>query len=383
LAGMASTVAVPPELEVDSRTAAEIPSTTRTRTGMNTSHWLVPLALLAAASVWTLWRTGIGVQATSVWFEQVALTWPHAAMEERHAYRLRSPVGYLAYRALPFRGVNVFTALHAVAILGAYLGLAGWFLRSLGWHRGLIATTVLVLSPITAVLLVWIGMYDAFTMVGWVALLWSLRAGWPVQVVAGLYLGVQNAEQAVVGVLLLWLLRPLVARSEISFRPLAVLAGCFSGKALLEFYLRSEGALPGSRLSWVTDWSVLEVLLSSSADMLPVIVWSGLCGLWFFVPLLQRPAWTPQLRARVGAAAALWAMVALIAMDHSRLLAITSVPVVVFAVREIVSRRLWSVDILVRTPAWWVLVLAPPSIVFMNDVLAMGWRGLPWGIPFM
>ncbi len=383
---MATTAAVLPELEVEDRSAAGATGATRTRTGIDridTRHWLMPLSLLVAASVWTLWRTGIGVQSTSLWFEQVALSWPNAVMEERHAYRLRSPVGYLAYRAQPFRGVNVFTALHAVAILGSYLALAGWFLRHLGWHRGLIATTVVVLSPVTAVLIVWIGMYDAFTMVGWVALLWSLRAPWAVQAAAGFFLGVQNAEQGAVGILLLWLLRPLVARTETSFRPVVVLAGLFSGKALLEFYLQSKGAMSGSRLMWVTDWSVLKVLLSSSADMLPVIVWSGLCGLWLFVPLLQRPAWTPQLRARGGAAAAQWAVGALIAQDHSRLLAITAVPVVVLAVREIVSRRLWSVDILVRTPAWWVLVLAPPTIVFMNDVLAMGWRGLPWGIPFM
>jgi hypothetical protein len=377
---MATTVAVPPELEVDTRAAT---GATRTRAAINTRHWLMPLSLLAAASLWTLWRTGIGVQATAQWFEQVALTWPHSTMEERHAYRLRSPVGYLVYRELPFRGVTAFTVLHAVAILGSYLGLAGWFLRSLGWHRGLIATTLIVLSPVTAVLIVWIGMYDAFTMVGWVALLWSLRGPWPAQAAAGLFLGVQNAEQGVVGLLLLWLLRPLVARTQTSFRPSVVLAGCLSGKALLEFYLHSKGALPGSRLMWVTEWSLLKPLLSSSADMLPVIVWSGLCGLWLFVPLLQRPPWTPQLVARVGAAAALWMSVAMIAMDHSRLLAITSVPVVVLAVREIVDHRLWSVEILFRTPAWWALVLAPPSIVFMYEVLPLGWRGLPWGLPLL
>jgi hypothetical protein len=344
----------------------------RLRETLAAKQHLLPLALLVAALLWAWWRTGLGLLPNIDKHEFIAQSWPTPQIADRDGYILRSPIGLVLYQLSPFRGVLVFAALHAAALLGAYAAFAGWFLRHLGWHRGLIATTLLVLSPLTAVVMRWVGSYDAFYLLAWAAVLWTLRARWPAQLAAGLVLGVQNAEQGIVGLLLFWLLRGFVTRGEPYARPIAALAGAVLGKLLLEGYLHSAGAVSGSRATWLANWALLEPTLSSALMMLPVIAWSGLCGLWFFVPQLPRVTWTRPVVLRLLAAAGLWLGTAIQAADHSRLLSLTLLPVVLLGIREVVATRFSSLESLWRSYAWWVLVIAPPTIVWVETIIPHG-----------
>ncbi len=65
---------------------------------------------------------------------------------------------------------------------------------------GLIAATVIALTPVTAVLLLTIGLYDAFSILTWILLLIALGRNGHWQLGAGLLAGIGDYEQIAVGV---------------------------------------------------------------------------------------------------------------------------------------------------------------------------------------
>jgi len=121
-------------------------------------------------------------------------------------YILREPLGQLLYRLLPVHGTTIFLGLHALCLLGSGLVLVGWLCRRLGRRSGLLAAMIVALAPVSAVLLLWIGMYDAFAILAWVVVLVTLgrRPGW--QLAAGVLAGFQDFEQMAVGLLMVALL---------------------------------------------------------------------------------------------------------------------------------------------------------------------------------
>jgi len=168
--------------------------------------------LVVAVGIWVLWRTGPGKVSFLDLFESTARHWPSAPLAADGQYILRQPLGQILYRLLPVHGVTVFLGLHALCLLGSGLLLATWLCRRLGHRSGLVAGMVVALAPISAVLLVSVGMYDAFSVLVWVGVLMSLdrRVGW--QLAAGVLAGVQDFEQMAVGLVLIVLL-PGLARA--------------------------------------------------------------------------------------------------------------------------------------------------------------------------
>ncbi len=333
---------------------------------------------MVAIACWVLWRTGPAIMPNLELFEPVAADWPLSSVEPAFGYSLRVPLGPMAYQLVPQPGPKAYVILHAVCLLtAAALLTGGWLARRLGLRRALIAYCVLALAPITAVLLNWIGMYDAFSILAFVVLMMSLDRGPRVQFAAAALVGFQNFEQSLVALVIV-LLVPTLARS-VGMTPRAVplLAGILAGKAVLETFLSAVGAVSGSRLLFLaTDDKAREILTGVASVAPPIILWSALGGLWLYAvpPAVQAALrqWSRAQLAMAAAAAFIWFGSGIISEDQTRVLAMTSFPAVVLAAIHI-ALRYRDLPEFVRTPqAWGGLILAPPLVLWHAAPLPMG-----------
>lgn len=313
-------------------------------------------------------------------FEGIARSWPLTPLPPEQAYVLRQALGQALYSALGWASTGRFLALHLAALLVSGLVLAGWLLRRLGVQRGAIAVCLLVASPITAVLLEWIGMYDAFSVFVWVLLLLTLGRHPLLQAGVAILGGIQNFEQFAVSIVLLALLPELTRGQGMRARPVALAIGAILGKVALELYLRSAGAASGSRASFLSDTAMQHLVLTSFALLAPVIVWTVLGGLW--APLLRRlpDVWTSApraLRVRGLLAAALVLGIGIISADHTRVMVLISFPLVVLLCVRLALEET-SVSAWLRRPDTWVLLVTPAFVIVSGNT------PLPLGVdPFL
>lgn len=335
----------------------------------------VVLLGFVAVVAWVLLRTGPGLVPGVESQEEVARDWPNSDVTFRTAYVLRAPLGQLLYRALPVQGVDVFVALHVAALLSSAALLLSWLLHRHGSQAGSVASTVLLLAPLTSVLLEWVGIYDAFSLLAWVLVLTSLPGRRGFQVLAALLAGLQNLEQVLVGLVVLALLPELSRRA--GWRPWlpGLLGGALAGRAALEAYLASVGAPSGSRLTFLLhDQALLHEVLNSSLVSAPLLVITVLGGLWVLaVPVVLRgwSAWSPSLRARLLLALLLLLAVGSVTADHTRVMALSSVPAVV-AGAVAVGTSTPTYGAFWRRPEPWLLLLFPPVVSFGDAVLPLG-----------
>lgn len=359
--------------------SAPVPSgradaTTRQGSRRGSSGRVVALGL-AAVVTWVLLRTGPGLVPGVDSHEEVARAWPHSDVTPRTAYVLRAPLGQLVYRALPEQGLDVFVALHVVALLTSAGLLLAWLLRRHGRQAGAVAATVLLLAPLTAVLLEWVGVYDAFSLLAWVLVVMSLPGPRAAQVLAAALAGLQNLEQVLVGLVVLALLPELSRRA--AWRPWlpGLLGGAVAGRVGLEAYLASVEAPSGSRLTFLLhDQALLVEVLHSSLVSAPLLVMSVLGGLWVLaVPVVLRdwPRWSPGLRARLVLTLLLLLAVGTVTADHTRVMALSSVPAVV-AGAVAVGTSLPTYGAFWRRPDPWLMLLFPPVVAFGDAVLPLG-----------
>ncbi len=323
---------------------------------------------------WVLWRTGAAPAGYLTFFEHSAATWPNTVLAPESQYVLRMPLGQVAYRLLPVHSVGVYLALNVVCLLVAGGALGGWLCRRLGVKAGLVAAAVVVLAPVTAVLLLTVGLYDPFSILAWAAVLAALGRGGRWQLAAGVLAGIQDFEQIAVGVVLVLLIPALSGAAGLHPRARPLLAGLVLGRASLEVYLHSVGAGTGSRLSYIAHWDVLHSLLGSTVANGPLIVWSALAGLWgFALTALLRSwgLWCRTERRKFVLAAGIWAGAGVLSADHTRVLALTSFALVVMGAMVIAQRhRDWRA--LVRLPQTWMLVLAPVVVIGGWDAMTLG-----------
>lgn len=336
----------------------------------------VVVLVLALLAVWALVRTGPGTVPGIESHEAGARSWPTTDVSAETAYMLRVPLGQLVYQALPVESLRVFLALHVATLLGSGAVLVAWMVRRYGAQSAGIATAVLILSPLTAVLLEWLGIYDAFSMLTWVLLVLALPGHRALQVATAALAGAQNFEQVVVGLVLMALL-PELPRL-VGWRPWVpgLLVGAVVGRLALEAYLRAAGAESGSRVSYVIDNA--DLVLGAARSFLvnlPVGVASVLAGLWAFaVPALQlmlgrRPA--RLVRLRLVLVAALLLAVALLGIDHTRVMVLSLVPLLVAGALAI-AQQFPTFGSFWRRPEAWLLVLVPPVVLFRDEVLPLG-----------
>jgi len=356
-----------------------VPDASRTRRRRAT---FIALGVFATVCGWVLWRTGPAPVGRLNFFEHSAATWPHTVLAPESQYVLRVPWGQLAYRLLPAHSITIYLALQlgCLALSGVLLG--AWLCRRLGMRPGLIAATVIALAPVSAVLLLTIGLYDAFSILTWILLLIALGRNGHWQLGAGLIAGIGDFEQIGVGVVMVLLIPALPRAAGLRPRGRALIGGLVLGRVALEAYLHGVGVGSGSRLSYVAHWHVLSYLLGSTLGNGPLIAWSALAGLWgFALTALLRSwgAWPTGVRRNLVIAVLIWAGACALSADHSRVLALTSFPLVVMGAM-VIALRYPDWRILARMPETWMLVLAPPVVVGGWDTITMGVKPGIWGI---
>jgi len=340
------------------------------------------LGLCAAVCLWVVWRTGPGKVRALDLAEATARGWPTVAVPADSQYILREPLGQLLYRLLPVHGTTIFLGLHALCLLASGVVLVGWLCRRLGGTSGLLAAMIVALAPVSAVLLLWIGMYDAFAILAWVVVLVTLgrRPGW--QLAAGVLAGFQDFEQMTVGLLMVALLPDWPRAAGLRPRVAYLLGGTVAGKFALEVYLHAVGAGPGSRLSYLARGDVFSGLLGSAAADAPLLVWSALAGLWGFALKALYDSWggwPRHQRAGLVLAVGLWFGAGALGWEHTRVLALTSFPLVVMGAMAIATR--WpDLRVLARLPQTWLLVLAPPVVLVDYTTVHMGIKPGTWGL---
>ncbi|MDZ7885486.1 MAG: hypothetical protein U5N53_22475 [Mycobacterium sp.] len=337
-------------------------------------RYVLSSLVVAAVGVWVLWRTGPREVPNLHGFAAVAGDWPSATIDPGFAYTLRVPLGQMAYRLLPQQDSTTFFALHAGCLLlvAALIGI--WLCKRIGAHQGILAGCILLLAPITPVLLLWVGMYDAFSMLAWTLLLMSLDRGRRAQFAAAALAGFQNFEQSVVGLLILLLIPALWRGAGWAPRASALLGGLVAGKVFLELLLSRAGAATGDRVSYLFDEGKGVDLLTSASHALPTLLWSALGGLWIFAILGLRSAWGSwdrRSRAMLIAACGLWMFSGVLAEDQTRVLAVTSFPAVV-AGAIMMASRYRDVLAFAGQPSAWILAIAPPLVLWNNNFLPFG-----------
>ena len=336
---------------------------------------IAALVVTGVVVVWVLWRTGYGTMPALDAFESIARQWPHSSVSPAFGYTLRSPLGYVVYQLAPEQSPHVYAMMHLLCLAGVALVLTAWLVRRLGVARSTTAVMVLACAPVTAVTLLWIGIYDAFSLAGWVAVLMTLRSRPVAQYLAAIVVGLQNIEQGAVGIVVLLLLPRLVRATGSVPRPLALLGGLLTGKVLLEGYLYSVGAVSGTRLSSLFVGNKLRDVLTASFDAAPMLIWSAFGGLWVLVAIGARSlarAGTRREIAMAAAAVAIWFGSAFVTEDHTRVLALTSFPALVLASIVIALRHRDVLDFL-KTPAAVILLVAPPLVLWGGMTLSTGW----------
>ena len=340
--------------------------------------------MVAVVGVFLLvvWRSGPGKVPNVVGFEGIARFWPLYPVEPVQAYVLRQAIGQAIYRALGWVGTGHYLVLHALALAVSGALLAGWLLRRLGLQRGAIAICLLLVAPISVVLLEWVGMYDAFSVLVWVLLIYTLRGNPVLQAVVGVLGGLQNFEQFTVSIVVLALVPELLRSNGLRLRLVPLALGTVAGKIGLELYLSSAGAVSGSRASFLEDSAMQHLVLSTFALLAPVIVWSVLSGLWLPAARVLTscwPGWSRSLRWRTVLAAAIVLGIGVIGADHTRVMALVSFPAVVlicmaFAQRE-VDVRTW-----IRRPETVLLLAIPVVVVYSGITLPLGLDLTTWGL---
>jgi hypothetical protein len=323
--------------------------------------------------VWAVYRSFPDTVPHLPTFERVSWGWPGLHVREKTAYLLSEPLGPISYRLIGYRSVHVYVAVHAVALVLAAGLLYLWFVRALGYERATIAACVVLLAPITAVELSWLGIYDTFSLLTWVLLLFAMRGRPALQFAAAVAAGFQDFEQIVVALTLLWLVLPAFRRSPVRPTFAALFAGCAVGKVVVAAWLVAAHASSGSRWSWLTNATKMSHMLGADGALAPYILWSGVAGLiGFLVQALRHswPGWGSRLRLRVGGAAVLWIVVQAVTDDHTRVLALTAFPVLVLGAVTVAERTTFVA--LWRQPAWWLLVLTPPMVVWGHRLVVVG-----------
>ena len=315
--------------------------------GGRTAHVFIRAALIFAAAAWAIIRVAPQLLFYTGFDAARARAWPNPGLRPEEAYTRTSPIGPWIYKLTQSESTNVWIAIHVAVMVLACVLLAFWAYRHAavaapGKDR---AVRLVILGPLVAVLVVFIGSYDPFTvcflalcLVAWTADSRNLL------VLAGIPLGLEHFEQGVVAVLA-WAIAsrwgstvfPEHLRGLRS--PAWILLGCVIGKGILSLTLLAAGVAPlDGRSGWVSDAHLTRISLIGAINFGPVLLMSLFAGLWAVVlaVLVQQRhrttivAWTFAL--------GIPALLTLIALDHTRVFAITTLPLTVLLISAFVSR---------------------------------------------
>jgi hypothetical protein len=219
--------------------------------------------------------------------------------------------------------VRSFAALQVVVLVAGTAVVLGTVAR----HRPETATRALIgffATMLPSWLLISGGSYDQMLAVLLLAATLAERP-WAASM-AGLLLGLTHAEAAMVAVLGL----ALLSAAGIGPRPRArvwTLAGIGAARVAMTAWFRAAGQT-ADRARFVSELGV-RTPLGYLADTWPIVVWSAACGGWLIVAAAVRDARDARVPAAVLAALALNLGATAITVDQSRVIMLTTMPIVV------------------------------------------------------
>ena len=284
---------------------------------------LVQAALLLAAILWAIMRVGIGAITGVADAASNAFGWPSNELSDYSAFTSSSPVGAIIFTSIGNSGERFYLLLHAVATLVSIIVILSfvWCMAS-GLGRTS-AIRVTILSPWVALLIIFLGSYDPFTIFGFGLLLWSLRSkSWVLSLLAGFYLGFQHFEQSVVAIVAVSLVI-IAVRENLPHRfarreqLIGALAGAISGKIILTIILEksSDSETFGRSVYWTGEWFRISAI--TSVNFGAVFLMSLFAGLWGLVGYVFIRSAVRE-RLFLGLAFFVLLVPAILTLDHTR-----------------------------------------------------------------
>ena len=328
---------------------------------------------LALALVWAVARSGVAVTPALGDIYRAIEAWPARLDGEFLAFYTDSPLGVLPFRAL---GLDDETGLLRLTSVVVLLGIAGYALVAAWWVQPaerMRAARLAILAPLPAVLLAWLGSYDAFTIAAWLVCLVAWHSGrlW-LMFMAGALLGFQHFEHGLLGVTALtlaWLAtRAHLPGSLASRSPLWLALGVLGGKALLTLVLVTSGSGASGRTQWLApylrEWTVTAINTG------PVLLWSLFAGTWAVVAALWLTSLGRSERLLLIGAIGIGLLALALSGDRPRVFAIVMAPSVLLMIVALLRSGRASPTVLrvVETVVW----VGVPLSLWGSEIVGAG-----------
>lgn len=265
-----------------------------------------------------------------------------------------SPLVPLIAHHLGFVDAGSIVALHLALVAGGLIGVAYLIATWVNDLASRLYVAAWFASPLAHVQVTWLGQPDPVTMAS--AAVVTVGPAWACGV-GGLLLGFNHFEQGV------FILTAAAAVRSLrgSLAPVAwAMIGLVTGRALLQAYFSAAG-LNASRVGYVTDRGVMH-FLDMWSGVWPWIVFSVYATLW--VPLIvmwRRSSRTD--RIVLAAAQVVLTVPVLVAADMTRVYALITWPIVVYAACWWADR---PVDAMRWLPTFLFAAVFVPRVVFLD-----------------
>jgi len=291
---------------------------------------VIPLALLVASAFWALSRVGLSTIPGITIAGDSAFGWPFKDLSKYSAFSATSPIGSIIYTFIGKNDLLVFLGLHVVALVVAVVLILWWMAIVTPQSSRLMAFRLVILSPWVALLFIFLGSYDPFTIIGFALVLMSWTYSNTLLIfLAGVFLGFQHFEQAIFSVLAAYLV-VVVFRDRIPLKALNskglyfTLGGLIFGKFTLTLILTvsTESGAFGRGAFWTAEW--FRISLITSVNFWAVFLLSLFAGSWGLIVVVSLSARRKQ-RVILLAAFFLCLIPALFTLDHTRVFVMTSI----------------------------------------------------------
>jgi hypothetical protein len=290
---------------------------------------VIALALVAASMLWAVTRVGLSTIPGIATAADSAFGWPFKELSQYSAFSATSPIGSLIFTVIGNSDPVVFLGLHVVALVVALVLTLWWVAALTPRSSRLMAFRLVILSPWVALLLIFLGSYDPFTVIGFALVLLSWTYNKTLLILlAGVILGFQHFEQSVFALLAAYLvvvalpdrLPPdFVSPKKILF----TLSGLISGKLALTLILTlsSESGAFGRGAFWTAEW--FRISFVTSVNFWAVFLLSLFAGSWGLIVVVSLSVRRKQ-QAILFVAFLLCLIPAVLTLDHTRVFVMTS-----------------------------------------------------------
>ena len=290
---------------------------------------LIALFLVAASALWAVARVGLSTIPGIASAADSAFGWPSNDLSQYSAFAATSPIGSLIFTLIGISDPVVFLSLHVVAVVAALVLTLWWVAAMTPRSSRLMAFRLVILSPWVALLLIFLGSYDPFTVIGFALVLLSWTYNKTLLIfLAGVIVGFQHFEQSLFAVLAAYLvivaLQDHLPSNFLNLRQLLfTLSGLISGKLALTLILTvsSESGAFGRGAFWTAEW--FRISFVTSVNFWAVFLLSLFAGSWGLIVVTTLSVRRKQ-QTTLFAAFVLCLIPAVFTLDHTRVFAMTS-----------------------------------------------------------